>query len=284
MRRNLSKTTSAASRLTQLASLAPWALTLALAAPASAASATAKDEALAKVKASGELVVALDPTYPPMETQEDGGAFVGFDVDLAHALAARLGVKAKLMAMSWDGILAGLSADRYDIILSSMNVTPERAKEVDFVEYLRMSQVFVAKPGSRVASESDLVGKVVAVAADTTSYDWVAGKKAAGLKIKDVRAYRMSSEVFLALRSGHADVVVVDEPVGRWFALQDPKSLAVTGRAVAPEPLGIAVRKGETSLKTALAEAVAAMEKDGAMAKLASKWFGAAVPEAAKSH
>lgn len=247
--------------------------------------AAGKDASLAKIKAAGELIVALDPTYPPMETQEDGGKFVGFDVELAEALAARLGVKAKLMAMSWDGILAGLSADRYDIILSSMNITPERQKEVDFVEYLRMSQVFVAKPGSAVTSEADLVGKIVAVAADTTSYDWVAGKQAAGLKVKDVRAYRMSSEVFLALKTGHADVVVVDEPVGRWFALQDPKSLAVTGRAMAPEPLGIAVRKGETSLKTALEDAIAAMGKDGSMATLSAKWFGAA-PDApaAKTH
>ncbi|MBY0415029.1 MAG: transporter substrate-binding domain-containing protein, partial [Bdellovibrionales bacterium] len=95
------------------------------------------------VKAAGKLRIAVDTTYPPMEFESTDGKVIGLDVDLARELAKLLKVDAEFIVMPWDGILAGLQSNRYDIIMSSMNITKEREAQVDFVPYISMGQVFV---------------------------------------------------------------------------------------------------------------------------------------------
>jgi polar amino acid transport system substrate-binding protein len=227
-----------------------------------------------RVKKAGKLLVAIDATYPPMESEGPDGKPVGFDIDFANELAKRLGVKAEFVVMNWDGILAGLNSKRYDVIISSMNITAERKKQVDFVEYVRMSQLFIAKKGQIIANEKDLAGKVVAVQADTTSFEFVEAKKKAGVAIKDVKAFKLATDAFAAVKAGQAEVIVVDEPVGKYYAKQDPATFQVTGRAMAPEPVGIATRKDDADLGKEIGKHVDAMRKDGTLKKLSEKWFG----------
>ncbi len=229
---------------------------------------------LARVKKAGKLVIAIDATYPPMESEGNDGKPVGFDIDFATELTKRLGVKPEFVVMNWDGILAGLASNRYDVIISAMNVTAERKKQVDFVEYVQMSQLFVAKKGINVATEKDLAGKVIAVQADTTSSEFVEAKKKAGIAIKEMKAFKLANEAFAAVKAGQAEVIVVDEPVGRYYVKQDPATFTVTGRAIAPEPVGIAVRKADSDLAAELQKHVSAMSKDGALKKISETWFG----------
>jgi polar amino acid transport system substrate-binding protein len=105
------------------------------------------DGSLDRVKKAGKLTIGMDTTYPPMEFVENGKT-VGFDKEFADALAAKLGVTAEAQTVDWNGIITGLKSKRYDVIISSMNITDERKKEVNFVEYARMSQVFVTKKGA----------------------------------------------------------------------------------------------------------------------------------------
>jgi polar amino acid transport system substrate-binding protein len=223
------------------------------------------------------LIVAVDPTYPPMESEDDKGELAGFDIDLARELGTRLGRKTEFMVMSYEGILSGLQTTRYDLIISAMNITAERLKQVDFVEYGRMAQLFVAKPGVTIKGEKDLAGKVVAVATDTTSFEYLNGLAGRGVKLGDLKGFRLMSDVFVAVKTGHAVALVCDEPVARHYVKADPKSFAIAGRAMAPEPLGIAVRKGNKQLYDAVAAAVEAMKKDGTMLQLQVRWFGAAL-------
>ena len=232
------------------------------------------DTSLEKVHKSGALVVAIDPTYPPMEFEDKPGQTEGFDVDLATALAESLNVKVKFVVMNWDGILAGLNSRRYDVIISSMNITPERSTQVDFVEYLKMAQVFVVGAGSTIKSKEGLSGKVVAVQADTTSFSWVSEQQTKGLAIKEIKAFKFATEAFSALKVGQAEALVVDEPVGRFYAKQDKDSFKVSGEAVAAEPIGIAIRKDDQELKRALADALKKLKSDGGFARISTKWFG----------
>lgn len=234
----------------------------------------ASSGAVDRVKAAGKLVIAIDATYPPMESEGPDGKPIGFDIDFANELTKRLGVKAEFVVVAWDGVVAGLYSKRYDVIISTMNITDERKKQVDFVEYARMSQLFVAKKGLKVASEKDLVGKVVAVQADTTSYEFVEKQKKAGIAIKEIKAFRGATDVFAAVKAGQAEVIVTDEPVGRFYAKQDANTFEVAGRAMAPEPIGVAVRKEDTDLRTLLQKHVEDMKKDGTMKKLGVTWFG----------
>ena len=230
--------------------------------------------ALEAIKKSGKLVVAIDITYPPMETEDASGKPMGFDIDLARELAKRMGVKAEFVVMSWDGIIAGLLSKRYDAIVSAMNITPERQKQLNMIEYLQFSQVFVSPAAKPVTKEQDLAGKTVAVQVDTTSAEFVEKAKRHGLAIKDVKGFKMATEAFAALKAGQAEVMVIDEPVGRYFVKQDPKVASVTGRAIAPEPVGLAVRRDATDLADEFRRLITELRRDGTMKRLQLTWFG----------
>ncbi|MGE0174886.1 MAG: ABC transporter substrate-binding protein [Oligoflexales bacterium] len=237
-------------------------------------SAQAKTDAVERIKKEGKLLVAIDATYPPMEFEDDKGKPDGFDVEFAKSIAKELGVNAEFIVMGWDGILAGLNSKRYDVIISSMNITPERKQQVDFVEYAKMSQLFVSKKGISVATVKDLAGKTVAVQADTTSFEFVEKQKKAGIAIKDIKAFRLATDVFAAVTAGQAETIVIDEPVGRYYAAKDPNSFVITGRAMDPEPIGIAIRKDDKALTQKLDQIIGKMKKDGSLTKLSQKWFG----------
>ncbi len=234
--------------------------------------ASAADDSYDRIKQRGELVVAVDPTYPPMEF-EDRGELVGFDVDFANALARRLGVTATFRAMDWAGITAGLQSGHCDVIISSMNITKQRSAQVAFIDYLEMSQVFVCAPTTRVSTPQDLQGKVVAVQVDTTSFQWLAQLPSAGITVQEVKAFKDAGDAFAALKSRQADVVVTDEPVGMYYSHLDP-TLVVTGRAIEPKPIGIAIRKEDQQLQNVVRQATKAMQQDGTLTAISNRWFG----------
>ena len=232
----------------------------------------------AVVKA-GKIRIAVDTTYPPMEFESAEGKIIGLDVDLARALAEELKVKAEFIVMPWDGILAGLQSNRYDIIMSSMNITPERAAQVNFVPYISMGQVFVVKKSAKpVTNEKELAGRVVAVQVDTTSFNAVEAMKKAGIKIKDIKTFPGATDTFSALRANQADVIVTDEAVGKYYTGLDEKTFMVSGIAMKPEPIGIAVKKSDTKLFKALENAVKAIKANGKYAKVYQEWLKAAPP------
>jgi len=229
---------------------------------------------LGDVSKSGLLKVAVDTTYPPMEFEDMKGEIIGFDVDFAKELAKRLGVKAEFIVMPWDGILAGLASKRYDVIISSMNITDDRKKVVNFVEYARMGQIFVAKKGGKVVkSKEDLNGLVVAVQKDTTSSEAVENFQKT-IKIKSVKNFSAATDTFNAIKAGQAEVIVIDEPVGNYYVNLAPQTFVVTGEAIAPEPIGIAIRKSDEVLSKEIATQFKAMMKDGTYKKIYTKWFG----------
>ncbi|WP_224365555.1 ABC transporter substrate-binding protein/permease [Hyalangium versicolor] len=236
--------------------------------------------ALARVQAAGVLRVAIDATYPPMEFLENGQP-VGFDIDLAREIARRLGVTAQFVVMDWDGILAGLTSGRYDIILSSMNITPARQQQVDFVEYARMSQVFVTTRGRSIRTEEELAGYRVAVQTNTTSQRWVEQLQKRGVAVTEIRPFPGATECFAAVKSGQADVIVIDEPVGRFFSRRDD-SFVITGQALEPEPIGIAINKQDADLTAAIARAFEDIRATGTLKQLSGHWFGGELGQAMK--
>jgi ABC-type amino acid transport substrate-binding protein len=237
-------------------------------------SAQGADKTLERLRKAGKVLIAMDATYPPMEFEGKDGKVTGFDVEFATELAKRLGLKAEFVVMGWDGILAGLTSNRYDMIVSAMNITPERQRQVDFVEYAKMSQLFISTKGHKVTNDKELAGKVVATQADTTSSQYIEKIKASGVAIKAVKSFKMAPECFAAVRAGQAEVIVVDEAVGRFFVKQDPGTFMVTGRAMAPEPIGIAVKKGDAEFVKELSQRVDDMKKDGTLKRLSDAWFG----------
>lgn len=234
---------------------------------------TASGNTLSEIKEKGELTIGLDDTFPPMEYRNDKNELVGFDIDFAEAIAKELGVKVKFVPSAWDGILPGLDAKRFDIILSSMNVTEEREKQVDFVEYFGAGQIVAVKAGNplNIQSVNDLKGKVVGVQMGST------GETAADSieDTKEVKKYNTNTDVFNDMGLGRVDAAVIGEMVGRYYMTSSPGVFEVVGESFQIQPMGIAVRKGDTELREALETTVQNLKDNGTLAEISEEWFGA---------
>ncbi len=229
-----------------------------------------------RIKKAGVLVVGSDVTYPPFEYME-GSKAVGFDVDIAQAIARELGVKLDYQNTAWDGIFAALKSGKFDMLLSGITITEERKKTFDLAfskSYFDSGQgVAIKKGGKAVGSAGDLDGKVVGVQINTTGQE--AAQKVRG--IKEIKKYETLPEALTDLGVGRIDAVVADYPVLLYNAAQakDKKYEVVEGLIIGdPEELGIPVRVAEADLVPVINKVIDDLKKSGEYAKLTKKWFG----------
>ena len=161
-------------------------------------SSRASENSMEGIKKRGEVSFAMSGGYPPFNFRDEGGNLVGFDVDIAGEVAKRLGVKLKPVTTAWDGILEGLTGGRYDGILGSMAITPERLERVDFSDpyYLDGSQLLV-RAGSNITSTADLKDASVALVTGTTFAD--DAKKISG--IKEVKSFEDDNQTLSELKN-----------------------------------------------------------------------------------
>ena len=229
-------------------------------------------DTLAQMKEKGVLTIGMDDTLPPMEYRNDKNELVGFDIDFAEALAGELGVKVEFVPSAWDGIIPGLDAKRFDMILSAMNVTEERKKKVDFVEYFGVGQIVAVKAGNplNIQSVEDLEGKTVGVQLGSTGETAVNSING----LKEVKKYDLTTDVFNDMGLGRVDAAVIGEMVGRYYMTTKPGVFEVVGDSFQVQPMGIAVRKGDTELREALEKAVQTLEDNGTLSEISEKWFG----------
>ncbi len=220
----------------------------ALAAGASPAGARAADASLlAQVKQRGTLRIALEGTYPPFDFQDKSGKLVGFEVDLADALTKRLGVKPEFLPTKWDGILAGLDAGRYDVIMNQVTMTPERMKKYDFSEPYTVSgtQLIVRKAdAAKITKPADLAGKAVGVGLGTNYEQWLRANVPQAI----VKTYDDDPTKYQDLRVGRTDAVVNDRLVVGYLLKQSDGQLVASGETFAKQRQGIALRKGSADL------------------------------------
>jgi serine/threonine protein kinase len=235
------------------------------------------DGSLRRVRNAGKLVVGIEPSYPPLEFERDG-QLTGFGVGLARDLARRIGVpiEFQIVHWTWRQVAQGIAERRCDVVLSSWTVTEERQHDVDFVEYLRMSQVFVCREGVVVRAEADLAGKIIAVAEESIGHRWLQQVHQRGVVFKELKVLTGEDDPLALVRDGKADVTIADEAFARYQATQFP-ALRVTGHAghaLDPKPLGIVCHKEDKDLQAALTAALQQMKDDGTYARLLEEWFG----------
>jgi polar amino acid transport system substrate-binding protein len=223
------------------------------------------------------LVFCSDITYPPEESYPTpGGKPAGSDIDIATDVAKQLGSTASFKNTGFDGIIGALNSKKCDAIISGMNDTAERRKQVDFVDYLKVGQSLMVKAGNpeHITSLPSLSGKTVSVEAGTTNRDFLAAQSSklvkAGKAAITIKTFPKDTDAASALKAGRVDAYFGDSPVVVYYVAKD-KSFAVGGSPINPIPIGIAVRKGsplEPKIKTAIGKLYA----DGTMKKIVSKW------------
>ncbi|GAA5532413.1 ABC transporter substrate-binding protein [Deinococcus aluminii] len=231
---------------------------------ASAAEARTWDE----IKKSGTIRIATEGAFPPFNLMK-GNQLTGFEVDLANALAQQLGLKVQWVTQPFDNLLIGLNQDRYDFVIASHGITPERQKAVDFANpHYCTGGAIVTHPGGPMTAAA-LKGKTVAVQVGTTYLQNVSKVPGVG----DVKTFPKDTDAQAALLAGRVDAWVGDKFTGLDL-VKAQKGKLVQGDLLFNERIGMAVKKGNTSLLKELNAALAKAMNNGTYAKISNEYFG----------
>lgn len=242
-------------------------------------SAEAADDQLAQIKAKGEIVVAMEGTWSPWTYHDENDELVGYDVEVAKAIAEKLGVKATFVEGEWDGLFAGMDAGRYDIVVNGVDITEERAQKYNFTEpyaYNRTA-IIVKDDNDDIQSFEDLNGKHTANTISST-YAELAEKYGA-----DVTGVDDLNQTFELLLSGRIDATLNAELTYYDYMKAHPdakiKIAALTDDA---SEVAIPLRKGAASdnLRAAINQALDELRADGTLSELSVKYFGSDVSNA----
>ena len=225
----------------------------------------------------GILSIGMDIGYPPMEYfGPDGSTPMGFDVEMGKALAEKLGLKAEFINTAWDGIFAGVETNRYDVIMSSVTITPARIAAHNFSHpYIANTLAMVLLKGSTVPARSplDTAGLNVAFQADTTADFYMEELAASGLRYIP-RRYDQVIHCFEELRLGRVEVIVTDLLVAYDYIAPANSPYEIVWRSDEPEVFGVCIKKGNDALTTAINNALTDMFNDGTMRRISSQIFG----------
>ncbi len=220
------------------------------------------------------LRVGSDVTYAPFEFADaKTGEFMGFDVELIRAIGKAMGMEVEIKNTAWDGIIPGLLNGNYDVLISAMTITDERAQAVNFSDpYFTAGQVIVIRNSNDTIKEpKDLKGKVVAVQINTTG-DYAAQKVEGVAKIS---RFNTTPEALQEVINGAAEAAVIDLPVAKTFMKENPGKVRLAGPSFTVEYYGIAVKKSNEVLLKKVNKALATLKANGTYEKIYEKWFGA---------
>ncbi len=225
-------------------------------------------------KNSNTLVMATNATFPPYESVS-GDDIVGIDVDIANAIAKKLGKKLKIEDVSFDSIIAGVQNDKYDFGMAGMTVTDERKKNVDFTEsYAKAVQVVIVKEDSDIKSIDDISSKnKIGVQQGTTGDIYASDTVENGGYGEDaVTKYNSGPDAVQALLSDKVDCVIIDnEPAKAYVAAN--QGLKILDSSFADEEYAICVKKGNSQLKNDINKALKELKDDGTIDKIVSKYI-----------
>lgn len=248
-----------------------------------------------------KVIIGMDLSYAPWSYTDASGKFMGFEVDLANDLCARMKVECELTSQSWDTIIPSLEANKFDAIIAGMAITEERRKRIEFsIPYADSPRVFVTVKSSPYADlaigdavidvqkdteaakaavetlRTKLKGATVGVLTSTAQGKYL-GEVLKG--VVDIREYKTAEQYVLDLQAGRIDLAfdtiaylagTLKGPGGSEMKLVGPKLTGGTlgyGR-------GVGLRKSDTELKALFDNAIGAAKKDGTILKLSEKWFG----------
>jgi cystine transport system substrate-binding protein len=228
-------------------------------------------ENLNAIKTSGVLKIGTEGTYPPFTYHDDSGKLVGFDVEIGEAVAEKLGVKPQFLEGKWDGLIAGLDANRYDTVINQVGITDARKQKYDFSDpYIASKAVLIVrKDDASIKSFADLKGKKAAQSL-TSNFGKLAEQSGAELVGTD--GFDQSIQLVL---TGRADATINDSLSFLDFAKHKPDAnVKIADQQANADYSGVIIRKGEPELLAAINKALADIKADGTYRKIADKYFG----------
>jgi L-cystine transport system substrate-binding protein len=230
---------------------------------------------LEEIQDAGVITVGTEGTYRPFTFHEGGsGELTGYDVEVMEAVAEELGVEVQFEETQWDAIFAGLDAGRFDVIANQVSITPEREADYAFSKPYTVSPgVIVVKDGdTSISSFDDLTGKTTA---QSLTSNWYELAKDSGAEIQDVEGW---AEAVALLKQGRIDATVNDELTFLDYQnTEGDTSLDIAATTEDEARNAFAFRKGSDDLVAAVDNALDTLRKDGTLAEISEKYFGADV-------
>jgi polar amino acid transport system substrate-binding protein len=243
---------------------------------------------------SGYLTVCSDIPYPPQEFYDENGEPKGVDIDIANELGNRLGLKVEFVNTVFDTIIAAVTSGKCDIIVSAMNITGDRNKQISMIPYFKAGQSLVALKGNpeKITGVMDLCGKSVAAESGTTEVDFIQGSgdyegnglmqrcEADGKPAVNLVITQKDSDALQQLQSGKVAAYSTDSPVAAYYTVQSPDQFEVVGDVfeTVNEGIGLPCNAEDctTAPLTAVGEGVKAalisMFDDGSFQKILDEW------------
>lgn len=224
-----------------------------------------------------KIRIGVEGAYPPFSEVGTDGKLKGFDIDMAMALCAEMKAECTLVQQEWDGMIPALQSRKFDAIIASMAITPERQKQVNFTnKYYNTPPAFIGKGAPRDISPAALKGKKIGVQR-TTSHDRYATQY---YKDAEIVRYAKQDDIFLDLAAGRLDATLCDQVAGSEGFLKKPagKGFSVLGNPVDDPAIfgtgsGIALRKADTALLDKFNAAIAAVRANGTYKKIQDQYF-----------
>lgn len=223
------------------------------------------------IKSVGAIFFGTEGTYAPYNFHNKNNNLVGFDVDIAQAVATKLGVQAKFIEGRWDGLIAGLDSKRYDAVINQVGITPERQAKYDFSKpYINSKIVLITRDdNTTIKNFSDLKGQKSAQSL-ISNYSQLAGKYGADIVYTD--NFNQSLELLL---TGRVDATLNDNLSFLNFKKQKPNAkVKVIAYEAVNAPVAILLRKGQPELVTAINKALDDIKADGTYKSIFIKYFG----------
>lgn len=235
---------------------------------------TAKDG-----KVTGKLIMGVDDKFPPMGFRDDKGTLVGFDIDLANAVAEALGVELEIQPINWKIKEEELKTKNIDIIWNGYTISDERKEQVLFSDpYLENNQVVVVDKTKGYTDLASLAGKELAVQAGSTAVEALDEAAEFKASLKQVTELADNTVALMELEQGGVDGVAMDEVVADYYISANNKdNLTVLDDKLAPEEYGIGFRKEDTALRDAVQKTLSDLKKNGKVGEISTKWFGSDV-------
>lgn len=234
-------------------------------------SANVTDNANPVEKNDKVLVMGTNAAFPPYEFVDDNGNFAGIDVDIATAVAEKMGMTLEVKDMEFDSLISAVQQGVIDVVLAGLTVNEERKEKVNFsTSYAKGVQVVIVPEGSDIKSVDDLEGKTIGVQAGTTGDTYCTGDYGQ----ENVKQYPNGSLAVQALKNGQVDCVVIDkEPAKSFIAANE--GLSILDTSYADEDYAAAFAKENTELLENFDKAIKELQADGTIDTIVAKYIKA---------
>ena len=234
------------------------------------------DNSLQKVLDKGAFIMGLDDSFPPMGFRDANNEIVGFDVDLAREITARMGVDLVLQPIDWNAKEQELNTGNIDCIWNGFTITDDRLEAMTFTPpYVNNAQVVVVKSSSPYTTLASLAKKNIGLQAGSSAAEALDNSPAFKKTIKNVVEFKENLTGLMDLEIGGIDGLILDLLVANDNINRSGKDFRILDEHLTNEAYGVGFRKGEQKLVDEVWSHMKAMDADGSLATIATKWFGA---------